>query len=67
AKLWNQGGLTIRTTLDPQSQQSVQNSIAQQPAPRPRTPAEEPGIRQKNTDLRRTSSRYSVCWICSRT
>ncbi|CAL2055353.1 MULTISPECIES: transglycosylase domain-containing protein [Streptomyces] len=27
AKLWNQGGLTIRTTLDPQSQQSVQNSI----------------------------------------
>ncbi|MFF2014214.1 transglycosylase domain-containing protein [Streptomyces sp. NPDC058195] len=29
AKLWNRGGLTIRTTLDPQSQQSVQNSIAQ--------------------------------------
>ncbi|MER5545301.1 transglycosylase domain-containing protein [Streptomyces sp. NPDC002589] len=27
AKLWNQGGLTIRTTLDPQSQQSVQASI----------------------------------------
>ncbi|MFH7337488.1 transglycosylase domain-containing protein [Streptomyces sp. KHY 26] len=27
AKLWNQGGLTIRTTLDPQAQQSVQNSI----------------------------------------
>ncbi|WP_186785354.1 transglycosylase domain-containing protein [Streptomyces misionensis] len=27
AKLWNQGGLTIRTTLDPQAQQSVQSSI----------------------------------------
>ncbi|MFG2354783.1 transglycosylase domain-containing protein [Streptomyces sp. NPDC048521] len=27
AKLWNQGGLTIRTTLDPQAQQSVQDSI----------------------------------------
>ncbi|MDK0520421.1 transglycosylase domain-containing protein [Streptomyces sp. ML-6] len=27
AKIWNQGGLTIRTTLDPQSQQSVQSSI----------------------------------------
>ncbi|WP_405714108.1 MULTISPECIES: transglycosylase domain-containing protein [unclassified Streptomyces] len=27
AKIWNQGGLTIRTTLDPQSQQSVQASI----------------------------------------
>ncbi|MFH8472552.1 transglycosylase domain-containing protein [Streptomyces sp. NPDC018000] len=27
AKLWNRGGLTVRTTLDPQSQQSVQNSI----------------------------------------
>ncbi|MFJ8108787.1 transglycosylase domain-containing protein [Streptomyces sp. NPDC096132] len=27
AKLWNQGGLTIRTTLDPQSQQSVQSSL----------------------------------------
>ncbi|MCH5674976.1 transglycosylase domain-containing protein [Streptomyces gilvus] len=27
AKVWNQGGLTIRTTLDPQSQKSVQNSI----------------------------------------
>ncbi|WP_393080070.1 transglycosylase domain-containing protein [Streptomyces sp. LN704] len=27
AKLWNQGGLTIRTTLDPQSQKSVQDSI----------------------------------------
>ncbi|MEV6835786.1 transglycosylase domain-containing protein [Streptomyces sp. NPDC051133] len=27
AKLWNQGGLTIRTTLDPQAQQSVQNSV----------------------------------------
>ncbi|WP_335936814.1 transglycosylase domain-containing protein [Streptomyces sp. PTD5-9] len=27
AKIWNQGGLTIRTTLDPQSQQSVQNSV----------------------------------------
>ncbi|WP_405818231.1 transglycosylase domain-containing protein [Streptomyces sp. NBC_01390] len=27
AKIWNQGGLTIRTTLDPQSQASVQASI----------------------------------------
>ncbi|MER6064792.1 transglycosylase domain-containing protein [Streptomyces sp. NPDC001792] len=27
AKLWNQGGLTIRTTLDPQAQDSVQTSI----------------------------------------
>ncbi|MCX4787657.1 MULTISPECIES: transglycosylase domain-containing protein [unclassified Streptomyces] len=27
AKIWNRGGLTIRTTLDPQSQQSVQASI----------------------------------------
>ncbi|GAA0626433.1 transglycosylase domain-containing protein [Streptomyces crystallinus] len=27
AKLWNQGGLTVRTTLDPQSQQSTQASI----------------------------------------
>ncbi|MER5403619.1 transglycosylase domain-containing protein [Streptomyces sp. NPDC002769] len=27
AKLWNQGGLTIRTTLDPQSQKAVQDSI----------------------------------------
>ncbi|MER5498979.1 MULTISPECIES: transglycosylase domain-containing protein [unclassified Streptomyces] len=27
AKIWNQGGLTIKTTLDPQSQQSVQTSI----------------------------------------
>ncbi|MFD4941049.1 transglycosylase domain-containing protein [Streptomyces sp. NPDC058239] len=27
AKIWNRGGLTVRTTLDPQSQQSVQNSI----------------------------------------
>ncbi|MFF4658096.1 transglycosylase domain-containing protein [Streptomyces sp. NPDC001381] len=27
AKLWNQGGLTIRTTLDPQAQQSVQASL----------------------------------------
>ncbi|ARP74178.1 penicillin-binding protein [Streptomyces pluripotens] len=27
AKLWNRGGLTIRTTLDPQAQQSVQASI----------------------------------------
>ncbi|QKW07373.1 penicillin-binding protein [Streptomyces sp. NA04227] len=26
-KVWNQGGLTIRTTLDPQSQQSVQDSV----------------------------------------
>ncbi|MEU3186502.1 transglycosylase domain-containing protein [Streptomyces sp. NPDC006923] len=28
AKVWNQGGLTIRTTLDPQAQESVQDSIA---------------------------------------
>ncbi|MFJ8543810.1 transglycosylase domain-containing protein [Streptomyces sp. NPDC093586] len=27
AKVWNQGGLTIRTTLDPQAQKSVQQSI----------------------------------------
>ncbi|MFD7131917.1 transglycosylase domain-containing protein [Streptomyces sp. NPDC059894] len=27
AKVWNQGGLTIQTTLDPQSQQSVQDSL----------------------------------------
>ncbi|MFJ8360286.1 transglycosylase domain-containing protein [Streptomyces sp. NPDC093984] len=27
AKIWNQGGLTIRTTLDPQAQDSVQKSI----------------------------------------
>ncbi|WP_217146639.1 transglycosylase domain-containing protein, partial [Streptomyces sp. AC627_RSS907] len=27
AKRWNQGGLTIRTTLDPQAQNSVQKSI----------------------------------------
>ncbi|NGO44220.1 transglycosylase domain-containing protein [Streptomyces ureilyticus] len=27
AKLWNQGGLTIQTTLDPQAQDSVQASI----------------------------------------
>ncbi|AVH57391.1 MULTISPECIES: transglycosylase domain-containing protein [Streptomyces] len=27
AKIWNQGGLTIRTTLDPQSQESVQASL----------------------------------------
>ncbi|MEU4892387.1 transglycosylase domain-containing protein [Streptomyces sp. NPDC044780] len=27
AKRWNQGGLTIRTTLDPQAQESVQKSI----------------------------------------
>lgn len=27
AKVWNQGGLTIRTTLDPQAQNSAQNSI----------------------------------------
>ena len=27
AKLWNQGGLTIRTTLDPQAQASVQTSV----------------------------------------
>jgi membrane peptidoglycan carboxypeptidase len=28
AKRWNQGGLTIRTTLQPQAQQSVQNAIS---------------------------------------
>ncbi|MGV9389237.1 transglycosylase domain-containing protein [Streptomyces olivaceus] len=27
AKIWNQGGLTIRTTLDPQAQSSVQQSL----------------------------------------
>ncbi|MEU3898774.1 transglycosylase domain-containing protein [Streptomyces sp. NPDC045251] len=27
AKIWNQGGLTIRTTLDPQAQKSVQQSL----------------------------------------
>ncbi|MEV5549214.1 transglycosylase domain-containing protein [Streptomyces sp. NPDC052309] len=27
AKIWNQGGLTIRTTLDPQAQESVQDSL----------------------------------------
>ncbi|WP_330174436.1 penicillin-binding protein [Streptomyces sp. NBC_01498] len=27
AKVWNQGGLTIRTTLDPQAQESAQKSI----------------------------------------
>ncbi|ELS55164.1 putative Transpeptidase [Streptomyces viridochromogenes Tue57] len=27
AKIWNQGGLTIRTTLDPQAQESVQSSL----------------------------------------
>ncbi|MFF7134200.1 membrane peptidoglycan carboxypeptidase [Streptomyces sp. SAI-126] len=27
AKVWNQGGLTIRTTMDPQAQRSVQKSI----------------------------------------
>ncbi|MGW5782457.1 transglycosylase domain-containing protein [Streptomyces sp. NPDC003757] len=27
AKVWNQGGLTIRTTLDPQAQESVQQSL----------------------------------------
>ncbi|MFD6323118.1 transglycosylase domain-containing protein [Streptomyces sp. NPDC058442] len=27
AKIWNQGGLTIRTTLDPQAQQSVHTSL----------------------------------------
>ncbi|MEW2253765.1 transglycosylase domain-containing protein [Streptomyces sp. NPDC047869] len=27
AKLWNRGGLTIRTTLDPQAQDSVQSSL----------------------------------------
>ncbi|MEV6004087.1 transglycosylase domain-containing protein [Streptomyces griseomycini] len=27
AKIWNQGGLTIRTTLDPQAQESVQKSL----------------------------------------
>ncbi|MGV9252628.1 transglycosylase domain-containing protein [Streptomyces sp. NPDC003697] len=29
AKIWNQGGLTIRTTLDPQAQESVQASLKQ--------------------------------------
>ncbi|PZH18737.1 penicillin-binding protein [Streptomyces sp. NTH33] len=29
AKIWNQGGLTIRTTLDPQAQDSVQSSLKQ--------------------------------------
>ncbi|MBA4866590.1 penicillin-binding protein [Streptomyces sp. PSKA54] len=29
AKIWNRGGLTIRTTLDPQAQKSVQASIKQ--------------------------------------
>ncbi|MFF4540895.1 transglycosylase domain-containing protein [Streptomyces aureus] len=29
AKVWNQGGLTIRTTLDPQSQASIQSSLKQ--------------------------------------
>ncbi|MGW1539107.1 transglycosylase domain-containing protein [Streptomyces sp. NPDC002309] len=28
ARLWNQGGLTIKTTLDPQAQESVQDSLA---------------------------------------
>ncbi|MBG0853525.1 transglycosylase domain-containing protein [Streptomyces spinoverrucosus] len=27
AKIWNQGGLTIQTTLDPQAQESVQDSL----------------------------------------
>ncbi|MGC0330507.1 membrane peptidoglycan carboxypeptidase [Streptomyces sp. SAI-170] len=27
AKVWNQGGLTIRTTMDPQAQDSVQQSV----------------------------------------
>ncbi|MEV0979763.1 transglycosylase domain-containing protein [Streptomyces sp. NPDC049915] len=27
AKLWNQGGLTIHTTLDPQAQESLQDSV----------------------------------------
>ncbi|MFS4091883.1 transglycosylase domain-containing protein [Streptomyces sp. AF1A] len=27
ARLWNKGGLTVRTTLDPQAQQSVQASV----------------------------------------
>ncbi|MFD0254308.1 transglycosylase domain-containing protein, partial [Streptomyces sp. NPDC127113] len=27
AKIWNQGGLTIRTTMDPQAQKSVQQSL----------------------------------------
>jgi len=27
AKIWNQGGLTIRTTLDPQAQESLQESV----------------------------------------
>ncbi|MET9256936.1 transglycosylase domain-containing protein [Streptomyces sp. NPDC003717] len=29
SRIWNQGGLTIRTTLDPQAQKSVQESIRQ--------------------------------------
>ncbi|MCC3770866.1 penicillin-binding protein [Streptomyces sp. UNOC14_S4] len=29
AKRWNEGGLTIRTTLDPQTQKSVQKSISE--------------------------------------
>ncbi|MET7602582.1 transglycosylase domain-containing protein [Streptomyces avermitilis] len=29
AKIWNRGGLTIRTTLEPQAQKSVQTSIKQ--------------------------------------
>ncbi|MFC5723555.1 transglycosylase domain-containing protein [Streptomyces gamaensis] len=29
AKRWNQGGLTIRTTLDPQTQKSVQKSVSE--------------------------------------
>ena len=28
AKIWNRGGLTIRTTLDPQAQDSVQRSVS---------------------------------------
>ncbi|MFD5556235.1 transglycosylase domain-containing protein [Streptomyces sp. NPDC127068] len=27
AKIWNRGGLTIRTTMDPQAQESVQDSV----------------------------------------
>ncbi|MFI6345236.1 transglycosylase domain-containing protein [Streptomyces sp. NPDC050560] len=27
AQLWNRGGLTVRTTLDPQAQKSVENSV----------------------------------------
>ncbi|MFE9020550.1 transglycosylase domain-containing protein [Streptomyces sp. NPDC007808] len=27
AKIWNQGGLTVRTTMDPQAQKSVQRSV----------------------------------------